>query len=396
MIDIAPTVLEAAGLPEPTTVHGVEQKPMEGVSMLYAFDDAEAAERRTTQYFEMFCNRGIYHEGWTAVTRHSTPWVLTVELPAFDDDVWELYDTNDRLEPGPRPRGGDAREARRAAAALARRGGQVQRAPARRPADRALQPRPRRAAAARSEGSSQLLFGGMGRLSENSVINIKNKSHSVTAELEVPDGGAEGVIISQGGAFAGWSLYVKDGKPKYAYNFLGLQRFTIDGDARSRRGSTRCGWSSPTTAAGWPRAAPSRSTSTATRSGEGRVEATVPMVFSADETCDIGSDTASPVTPDYTPETSHFTGKVDWVQIDIDAAAEDVDHLIIPRGAPPDRDGPPVAWPDPAARPRAAGPPRAGRELVIVRGDGEKPTSCCSTAALRDGQRGSLGVSRGR
>src|SRR5690242_11877474 len=93
VIDVAPTVLEAAGLPEPTVVHGVEQRPIEGVSMVYAFEDASAAERRTTQYFEMFVNRGIYHDGWTAVTRHSTPWLMGAVLPPIADDVWELYDT---------------------------------------------------------------------------------------------------------------------------------------------------------------------------------------------------------------------------------------------------------------------------------------------------------------
>ena len=95
VIDVAPTVLEAAGLPEPAYVNGVLQKPLEGVSMAYSFDDAEADERHTTQYFEMFCNRGIYHQGWTAVTRHSIPWLMVgQERPALDDDVWELYDTN--------------------------------------------------------------------------------------------------------------------------------------------------------------------------------------------------------------------------------------------------------------------------------------------------------------
>ncbi len=94
VIDVAPTILEAAGLPEPVSVNGVAQKPIEGVSMLYSFNDAKAAERHETQYFEMFGNRGIYHKGWTAVTRHKTPWLLIGEkTPAFDDDVWELYDT---------------------------------------------------------------------------------------------------------------------------------------------------------------------------------------------------------------------------------------------------------------------------------------------------------------
>ena len=147
VIDVAPTVLEAAGLPEPTTVHGVEQRPIEGVSMRYAFDDAGAAERRETQYFEMFCNRGIYHEGWTAVTRHSTPWVVGRAAAVRRRHLGALRHEHG-LEPGARPRGRDAREARGAQGAVHGRGAQVQRPPARRPARRALQLRHRRAAGA--------------------------------------------------------------------------------------------------------------------------------------------------------------------------------------------------------------------------------------------------------
>ena len=179
-------------------------------------------------------------------------------------------------------------------------------------------------------GNSQLLFGGMGRLSENSVINIKNKSHSVTAELQVPEGGAEGVIVAQGGAFAGWSLYLKDGKPKYCYNLFGLQQLPCrgrDGDpaghapgadgVRLRRRRARQG----------------RHGLALRRRREDRRGACRGHradVFSADETCDVGSDTASPVSDDYTSEGSRFTGTVKWVQIDIDEAAEDLDHLITP------------------------------------------------------------------
>ena len=130
VIDVAPTILEAAGLPHPTIVNSVQQAPMEGVSMLYAFDDAKAADRHETQYFEMFCNRGIYHKGWTAVTRHSTPWDVTKPLPAFDDDVWELYDTNKDWSPGAEHRERKSAKTARTAEALADRGGQVQRSPA--------------------------------------------------------------------------------------------------------------------------------------------------------------------------------------------------------------------------------------------------------------------------
>jgi arylsulfatase A-like enzyme len=92
VIDVAPTILELAGLPEPTLVHGITQKAMEGTSMAYSFDDAAAAERHESRYFEMFCNRGIYHKGWSAVTKHRTPWNFGHIEIAFDDDVWELYD----------------------------------------------------------------------------------------------------------------------------------------------------------------------------------------------------------------------------------------------------------------------------------------------------------------
>jgi arylsulfatase A-like enzyme len=329
VIDLAPTVLDAAGIPEPASVHGLPQHPIEGVSMRYAFDDADAAERRTTQYFEMFCNRGIYHEGWTAVTRHSTPWLVTAELPSFEEDVWELYDTTT-----------DWSQAHDLAAEMPEKLAELKqlwhdealkynvlplddRRIERFNSDLAGRPQ-------LVKGDTQLLFGEMRRLSENSVINVKNKSHSETAELEVPDGGAEGVIISQGGAFAGWSLYVRGGKPKYAYNFLGLQRFTIDGDARIPAGAHQVRMEFTYDGGGLAKGGTVTLYVDGDKVGEGRVDATIPMVFSGDETCDVGSDTASPVTPDYTPETSHFTGRIRWVQIDIDSAAEDADKVISP------------------------------------------------------------------
>jgi arylsulfatase A-like enzyme len=328
VIDVAPTVLEAAGIPEPKSVDGVGQKPYEGVSMLYAFGDAHAAERHTTQYFEMFCNRGIYHEGWTAVTRHSTPWVMA-ELPPLTEDVWELYDTNS-----------DWSQAHDLAVEMPEKLAELKqlwhdeavkynvlplddRRIERFNPDLAGRPQLVR-------GSSQLLFGGMGRLSENSVINIKNKSHSVTAQLQIPDGEVEGVIIAQGGAFAGWSLYVKGGKLKYVYNFLGLQLFTVEGDSEIPAGEHQVRMEFAYDGGGLAKGGTVTLYVDGNAVGGGRVEATLPMVFSADETCDLGSDTASPVTPDYTPETSRFTGEIEWVQIDIDAASEDVDHLIAP------------------------------------------------------------------
>jgi arylsulfatase A-like enzyme len=328
VIDVAPTVLEAAGLPEPKTVHGVEQRPIEGVSMGYSFDDPAAAERRERQYFEMFCNRGIYDQGWTAVTRHSTPWVM-VPLPPLSEDTWELYDTNT-----------DWTQAQDLAAEMPEKLAELQALfmeEARKynvlPLDDRRIERFNSDLAGRPsliKGNSQLLFGGMGRLGENVVLNIKNKSHSVTAQLTVPEGGAEGVIVAQGGAFAGWSLYVKNGKPKYCYNLLGLQRFYIEGDSAIPPGAHQVRIEFDYDGGGLAKGGTVSLYVDGAKSGEGRVEATVPMVFSGDETCDIGSDTASPVSDDYTPEESRFTGTVDWVQLDIAEAAEDLDHLITP------------------------------------------------------------------
>jgi arylsulfatase len=329
VIDVAPTVLEAAGIPEPKTVRGIEQKPYEGVSMLYAFDDPNAADRHTTQYFEMFCNRGIYHEGWTAVTRHSTPWLVTGELPSFEDDVWELYDTNS-----------DWSQAHDLAAAMPGKLVELKqrwlneavkynvlplddRRIERFNSDLAGRPR-------LIHGNSQLLFRGMKRFGENCVLDTKNKSHSVTAQLEIPVGGANGVIISQGGAFAGWSLYLHGGKPRYHYNFAGMRRFTIESDTAVPAGAHQVRMEFAYDGGGLAKGGTVTLYLDGDKIGKGRLDATIPLIFSGDETCDVGSDTASPVSPDYTPETSHFTGKINWVQIDIEDAATAVDHMITP------------------------------------------------------------------
>jgi hypothetical protein len=152
----------------------------------------------------------------------------------------------------------------------------------------------------------------------------------VSAQLQVPDAGADGVIISQGGAFAGWSLYVADGRPVYVYNFLGLQRFTIASSSRIPAGAHQVRMEFDYDGGGLAKGGTVRLYLDGAAVGEGRVEATVPMIFSGDETCDVGSDTASPVTSDYTAETSRFTGKIEFVQIDVADAAEDTDHLISP------------------------------------------------------------------
>ncbi|MGB8352173.1 MAG: arylsulfatase [Gaiella sp.] len=328
VIDVAPTVLHAAGLPEPKQVHGVAQHPMEGVSMRYAFEDADAADRRETQYFEMFCNRGIYDRGWTAVTRHSLPWIVE-PLPPFADDTWELYDTNT-----------DWSQAHDLAAEMPEKLEELKAlfmGEARKynvlPLDDRRVERFLPEIAGRPTlvtGPSQLLFGGMSRLSENVTLNVKNKSHSITAQVTVPEGGAEGVIVSQGGAYAGWSLYLEGGRPTYCYNLFGVRQFHTRGDTSVPAGEHQVRMEFGYDGGGLGKGGTVTLYVDGTACAEGRVDATVPMVFSADETCDVGSDTASPVSSDYTSAESRFTGIVEWVQIDTDEAAEDVDHLITP------------------------------------------------------------------
>jgi arylsulfatase A-like enzyme len=329
VIDIAPTVLEAAGLPQPTFVHGIQQQPIQGTSMVYAFDEPGAAERRGTQYFEMFCNRGIYHQGWTAVTRHSTPWKMSAALPALDEDTWELYDTNT-----------DWTQAHDLAAEHPDKLRELQRRFLIEAATYNVLPLDDR----RTErfdpdqagrptlvrGTSQLLFGGMGRLSENTVLNLKNRSHSVTAEIVAPEGGAVGVIVAQGGRFGGWSLYLRaGGKPTYCYNLFGLQRFKTNGAEPVPVGTHQVRMEFGYDGGGPGKGGTVRLFVDGKQTADDtRVEATHPLIFSADETLDVGSDTASPVSDDYDAPSSHFTGTVNWVQLDV--GQDSHDHLISP------------------------------------------------------------------
>ena len=333
IIDVAPTVLEAAGLPQPSSVDGVQQQPIEGVSMLYSFNDAEAADRHETQYFEMFGNRGIYHKGWTAVTRHKTPWMLVGEtVPAFDDDVWELYDTTK-----------DWSQSRDLAKEMPDKLHQLQRLwliEATRynvlPMDDRVAERINPDLAGRPvliKGNTQILFGGMGRLSENSVVSIKNKSHSVTAEITVPPSGAEGVIIAQGGNIGGWVLYAKGGKLKYCYNLLGIQHFFAESATPLPPGDHQVRMEFKYAGGGMGKGGTATLFVDGKKAGEGQIGATAAMIFSADDGCDIGQDTGSPVSPDYGPQGNAFTGRVKGVQLAIADAAENADHLVNPEDA---------------------------------------------------------------
>jgi arylsulfatase len=328
VIDLAPTILEAAALPEPTVVNSVLQSPMEGTSMLYSFNDAAAPERHDLQYFEMFANRGIYHRGWSAVTKHRTPWVMVGgTLPAFDDDLWELYDGSS-----------DFSQACNLATEHPEMLAKLQRLWLIEATKYNVLPLDDRGAerleptlAGRPtliHGSSQLFFPGMGRLSENSVVSIKNKSFSVTADVEVPSGEANGVIIAQGGRFGGWALYAKAGNAKFVYNVLGIQQFPVEAESPIPTGSHQVRMEFAYDGGGLAKGGDVTLYYDGDAVGKGRVGATQAMIFSADETTDIGYESGTTVTPDYTARTSRFTGKINWVQLDL--GHDDHDHYIDP------------------------------------------------------------------
>ncbi len=324
VIDVAKTVLDAAGIPEPTMVNSVYQAPLEGVSMRATFDNAKAPETHAVQYFEMFGNRGIYFQGWTAVTKHKTPW--TVEKPpAFDADVWELYGPDDWTQ------------AKSIAATNKEKLAELQRLwliEAEKyqvlPLDDRSYERINPDIAGRPQlirGKKQLLFRGM-RVAEMAVLTLKNKSHTVTAQVTVPKGGANGVIITQGGGVGGWSLYAKNGKLKYCYNFFGIKQYFAEADAPIPSGNHQVRMEFNYDGGGLAKGGDVTLYYDDKAVGKGRVEQTIPMGFSADEACDVGDDTGSPASPDYGPRGNAFTGEIDWVQLDV--GTDDHDHLISP------------------------------------------------------------------
>jgi arylsulfatase A-like enzyme len=323
VIDVAKTVLEVAGLPEPTAVNGIDQAPLEGVSMLAMLRDSDAPETHELQYFEILGNRGIYHRGWTAVTKHRTPWLM--DAPPFDEDIWELYGPDDWTQAHNLAKENPEKlaELQRLWLIEAVKYNVV-------PLDDRSVERLNPDLAGRPQlirGASQLLFSGM-RVSENCVLTLKNKSHSVTAQLVVPESGANGVIVTQGGMVGGWSLYAHDGRLKYCYNFFGIQHFMVTADQPIPAGEHQMRMEFAYDGGGLAKGGDVTLYYDGQAVGTGRVDITQPMAYSADEACDVGADTGSPASPDYGASGNRFTGEIKWVQIDI--GDDGHDHLIKP------------------------------------------------------------------
>lgn len=331
-IDVAPTILEAAGIPEPESVDGLQQDPIEGTSMLYAFNQPAEPERHDIQYFEVMGNRAIYHKGWTAVTKHYTPWASMGARPPLNDDVWELYNTNE-----------DWSQSHDLAKEMPEKLAEMQRLfiiEATRykvlPIDDRMIEKMNPETAGRPvliKGNNQLVFGGMGRLSENCVLNLKNKSHSVTAEIVVPDGGAEGVIISQGANIGGWSLYAKDGKLKYCYNWGGFEHYYAESDQVIPAGLHQVRMEFAYTGGGPGKGGKATLFIDGNKAGEGDIGNTLAFIFSADDGCDVGEDSGAPVSPDYPAGKNRFNGEIKGIQLAIGEDANEADHYVDPEKA---------------------------------------------------------------
>jgi arylsulfatase len=317
VIDVAPTILEAIGLPEPTVVNGTPQIPMEGTSLVYSFEDAKAKERHTTQYFEIAGNRAIYHDGWYARTIHKAPWEPKARRALEDDSAWQLYDVradfslaNDLAAKHPKKlaalRAIFLREAAKYHVL---------------PMDDRVFERLDAAAVGRpdlmSGRASITLAEGMTGMMEGVFINVKNRSKTITAELEVPAGGARGTILAQGGRFGGWSMYVENGVPGYAYNFLGLEQQRIAAGKPLAPGKATVKFDFAYDGGGPGKGGLGTLYVNGEKVAEGRIEHTQAGLFSADETADVGIDLGTPVVEAIGAEArSKFNGRIPKVTVE--------------------------------------------------------------------------------
>ncbi|MDP1667340.1 MAG: arylsulfatase [Methylobacter sp.] len=312
VVDIAPTIYQAVGIPAPQSVDGIAQKPLEGVSMNYSFDNAGAPDTHKTQYFEMAGNRALYHDGWFAGTIHKAPWEAKPRHP-LTEDVWELYNVNE-----------DFSQANNLADKNPEKLAELQKLFMEEavkynvlPIDDRTLERFDAAIAGRpdlmSGRTSLTLYEGAKGIPENAFINVKNTSLAITADVDVPANGS-GVLICQGGDFGGWSFYMKDGKPSYTYNWLGLEQFSVAAKQKVSAGKHTLkldfaydgGRGAGGTASIYLDGA---------KVGEGKIGKTASNVFGIDETADVGEDQNTPVNTAYKGK-SKFTGKIEKVTVE--------------------------------------------------------------------------------
>ncbi len=316
LVDIAPTVLEVAGLPMPKSVDGTTQRPMEGISLAYTFLDGKAKSRHTTQYFEIAGNRSIYQDGWLARTVHRAPWEL-VPRAQLRQDKWELYDTHSDFSLANDLAAKHPQKLKEMQALFLKEAVKYNVLPI---DDRSLE-RLDPALAGRPDlmagRTSLTLYEGMTGILENAFINVKNRSYTITAELEIPQGGANGVILAQAGRFGGWSLYFKEGKPAYAYNWIGRETYTVASVQPLSAGKATIKLNFDYDGGGRGKGGTATLSANGQKVAEGRIANTNANLFSADEGADVGVDEGTPVTEVYKEGDNRFTGKVLKVMVEV-------------------------------------------------------------------------------
>jgi arylsulfatase len=314
VIDIAPTLYEVTGIPAPRLVNGVTQQPLDGASFAYSFTDAKAASPRKTQYFEIMGTRGIYHDGWLASTYHDKlPW-KPGPVPPFDQDRWELYNLDQ-----------DFSQAVDLAAKNPEKLEEMKKLFLSEAARNHVLPLDDRGPA-RVVGARPTIVGdrksfsfraGSVRMPEDIVRTTFNRSYSITADIEVPAKGAkEGVVVASGGYFAGFSMYLQQGKPKFTYNYFGSKYTTLEGKNALPAGKASLRYEFAYDGGGLGKGGAAKLYANDVLVAEKRIDATVPLGFSADETLDVGIDTGTPAADTYTG-TFPFTGKIGTVTFNL-------------------------------------------------------------------------------
>ncbi|MHC4178979.1 MAG: arylsulfatase, partial [Planctomycetota bacterium] len=312
--DIAPTILDILGIDQPKKFNGIEQKPMEGTSFAYTFADdaAKAKARKTTQYFELFGNRGVYHDGWMAATFHKAPWDMGKTFP-FDNDKWELFNLEEDFTQATdlsRQNPEKLKELQDLFLVEAKKYDVLpldDRGSSR--FDVKLRP------SFMSGRDHFVFYPGATRLAEGVAPDFKGRSHTITADVVIPNDGAEGVLLAMGGGTSGFVLYVKDDKLVYDYDWFSYERYSVRSEAAIPTGKVRLSVDFQ-----YDGKTPGKGGSVilfvnGKKAGEGRVERTVPFRYGMDS-MDVGMDLQAPVSKNYRPPFK-FTGTIDNVTIEL-------------------------------------------------------------------------------
>jgi len=313
VIDIAPTIYEVTAIPAPKVVNGIPQDPIEGTSLAYTFQGSGTVEKHQVQYFEMFGNRALYQDGWLARTIHRAPWQFQAEQP-LSNDIWELYNTRE-----------DFSLSNNLAAQYQYKLKSMQELFMKEaekyhvlPIDDRLLIRTNAKAVGRpvllGDRTSVTYYEGMKGMGVDIFIDLRNTAYTITADIEVQEH-SNGVIICQGGRFGGLSLYLKDGKPAFSYNFLGLENTRIIADQPLNPGKYTIVYDFKYDGEGAGKGGLGIITVGGKKIAEGRIQRTQPGIFSVDDLADVGVDEGTPVA-DY-GQSSKFDGKIDKVLVEV-------------------------------------------------------------------------------